>query len=56
MIVIKRIHAKYVLKVDDSVDKAKIQRAFDSHMPKCPVYRSISDSIDITSEFVLEPA
>lgn len=56
MIVIKRIHARYVLSVDASVDRDKIQRAFDNHMPKCPVYRSISGSIDITSEFVLDEA
>jgi uncharacterized OsmC-like protein len=54
VIVIKRIHAKYHLKVEASVDRDKIQRAFDNHMPKCPVYRSISSSIDITSELVVE--
>ena len=56
VIVIKRIHAKYHLQVDADVDRSKIQRAFDNHMPKCPVYRSISGSIDITSELVLEEA
>ncbi len=56
VIVIKRIHATYHLKVDPDVDRAKVQRAFDGHMPKCPVYRSISGSIDITSELVLEDA
>lgn len=56
MIVIKRIHATYRLKVDADADRDKIQRAFDNHMPKCPVYRSISGSIDITSELLLEDA
>lgn len=51
---IKRIHATYHLKIDGDADRDKIQRAFDNHMPKCPVYRSISGSIDITSELVLE--
>ena len=51
---IKRVHVVYHLKVDADADHAKIQRAFDGHMPKCPVYRSISGSIDCTTELVLE--
>ena len=51
---IKRVHVVYHLKVDANADHAKIQRAFDGHMPKCPVYRSISGSIDCTTELVLE--
>ncbi|MCY4025783.1 MAG: OsmC family protein [Acidobacteria bacterium] len=56
VIVIKRVHVVYHLKVDADTDRAKIQRAFDSHMPKCPVYRSISGSIECTTELVLEDA
>jgi uncharacterized OsmC-like protein len=46
--VIKRIHVRYTLRVDRGVDRDKIQRAFERYKPKCPVYRSISGSIEIT--------
>jgi uncharacterized OsmC-like protein len=49
VLVIKRIHVAYRLRVEAGADRAKIQRAFDSHMPRCPVYRSIGGSIDITT-------
>ena len=50
---IKRIHVTYTLRADADVDRDKIQRAFDHHMPKCPVYRSIGGSIDITTSLEL---
>ncbi len=45
---IKRIHVRYTLRVDPGVDHDKIQRAFERYKPRCPVYRSISGSIEIT--------
>ena len=53
---IKRIHVRYLLRVDADADRDKIQRAFDHHMPKCPVYRSISAAIDVTTELELVTA
>lgn len=53
---IKRIHVTYTLKVDQDADHGKIQRAFDRHMPKCPVYRSIGAAIDITTSLELVDA
>ena len=50
---IKRIHVTYMLRVDRDADREKIQRAFDHHMPKCPVYRSIGAAIDITTSLKL---
>jgi uncharacterized OsmC-like protein len=47
--VIKRIHVEYTLRVDAGADRAKIERAFEHHMPKCPVYRSIGGCIDVTT-------
>jgi uncharacterized OsmC-like protein len=49
VLVIKRIHVEYTLHVDAGADRAKIQRAFEHHMPKCPVYRSIGGCIDVTT-------
>jgi uncharacterized OsmC-like protein len=50
VLVIKRIHVRYRLRVDADVDRAKIERAFEHHMPHCPVYRSIGTAIRCTTE------
>lgn len=50
---IKRIHVAYTLRVETDADRDKIERAFEHHMPKCPVYRSIGGSIDITTSLEL---
>ncbi len=50
MLVIKRIHVVYTLRAEAATDRAKVQRAFDTHMPRCPVYRSIEAAIDVTTE------
>ena len=39
----------YTLKVDPDADRAKIQRAFEHHMPRCPVYRSIGAAVEMTT-------
>jgi uncharacterized OsmC-like protein len=54
VLVIKRIHVGYHLRAEPGADREKIQRAFDHHMPKCPVYRSIGRAIDITTSLELE--
>lgn len=50
---IKRIHVRYLLRVDADADREKIQRAFEHHMPRCPVYRSIGAAIECTTELEL---
>jgi uncharacterized OsmC-like protein len=50
VLVIKRIHVRYELKVEPGVDREAIERAFAHYKPRCPVYRSISGSIEITDE------
>ena len=49
MLVIKRIHVRYHLQAEDKYADV-IQRSFELHPPKCPVYQSLSGSIDITTE------
>ena len=34
---------------DPDADRAKVERAFDHHMPRCPVYRSIGAAVEITT-------
>ncbi|WP_419950976.1 OsmC family protein [Candidatus Palauibacter sp.] len=54
VLVIRRIHARYRLRADEAHADA-IRRAFEAHPPKCPVYRTLSGSIDITTELDLLP-
>ena len=53
MLVIKRIHVVYRFRPDPGADRDKVQRAFERHMPFCPVYRSIGSAIEITTELEL---
>ncbi len=50
---IKRIHVRYLLRLDPDADREKIARAFEHHMPRCPVYRSIGAAIECTTELEL---
>jgi uncharacterized OsmC-like protein len=56
VLVIKRIHVVYRLRLDPGADRAAVERAFDRHMPKCPVYRSLGGCIEVTTELALEEA
>jgi uncharacterized OsmC-like protein len=56
VLVIKRIRVRYTLGLDSGADRDKVQRAFDHHMAKCPVYRSIGGCIEMTTELELEDA
>ena len=56
VLVIKRIHITYKLKVDPQLLEEKrdaIDRVMRVHPDSCPVYRSISGSIDVTAELEL---
>ena len=46
----------YTLKVDPDADRAKIERAFEHHMPRCPVYRSIGAAVEMTTSLVVVDA
>jgi len=52
-LVIKRIHVRYELDVDDDIDEEKVERVHGFHADHCPVARSIRDAIDITTEYTL---
>ena len=56
MPVIKRIRVRYRLRIDPEADRAAIERAFEHHRKCCPVYRSISAAIAITTELELVDA
>ncbi len=54
VLVIRRIHVTYRLRVDGDADRDKIERAFEHHMPRCPIYRSIAPAIDVTTSLEVE--
>lgn len=47
---IKRIHVRYQLTVDDDVDMAVVERVHGFHADKCPVARSVRGAIEISTE------
>ncbi len=56
VLVIKRINITYKLKIDPQLLEEKrdaIDRAMRVHPSSCPVYRSLSGSIDISAELEL---
>jgi uncharacterized OsmC-like protein len=55
VLVIRRIHVTYHLKLK-SDQQETAQRVFGFHADKCPVARSIKDSIDISTELKMENA
>jgi uncharacterized OsmC-like protein len=52
VIVIKRIHVHYRLMAGEE-HRETVERVHGFHAGKCPVYRSISNAIDITTDFEL---
>jgi len=53
VLVLKRVHVTYRLRVAPDADRAKVERAFRHHMPRCPVYRSIGAAVAITTSLEL---
>ena len=52
VLVIRQIHCKYLLKAAEADGKA-IQRAFELHPMRCPVYRTLYQCIEITTELAI---
>lgn len=48
-LVIKRIHVRYELQVDEDADRGTIERVHGFHADHCPVARSIRDAIEIST-------
>jgi uncharacterized OsmC-like protein len=53
VLVIKRIHVTYHLKAGQEQQET-VNRVYGVHTDFCPVYRTVKDSIQITTELVLE--
>jgi uncharacterized OsmC-like protein len=53
-LVLKRIHVTYRLSLPPDANRDSVQRAFERHQEKCPVYRSIGGAVEITLELAIE--
>ena len=53
---LKRIHVEYALRLDADADREKVQRAFERHPERCPLYRSIGSAVKMTTALRLEEA
>lgn len=53
VMVVRRIHVVYELKADER-HRESVERVHAFHKEKCPVYLSIHESIDITTELEME--
>ena len=53
MLVIRRIHVKYRLRID-AANREKAERVMNAHVGYCPVARSLAGSIDITTELEMQ--
>ncbi len=53
MLFIERIHVRYRLELSDSSLADAARRAHEVHHPKCPVYRTVSGCIAITTDLDL---
>ncbi len=49
VLVLKRIHVTYQLKLDADVDRDAVDRVLRAHVKYCPVARSLMPSIAITT-------
>lgn len=54
MLVIRRIHVRYHLKLDPE-RRETAERVHDMHVQYCPVARTIGGCVDITTALEMEP-
>jgi uncharacterized OsmC-like protein len=56
VLVLRRVHITYRLRLDEDADRAAVDRAYEAHPPRCPVYRSINPQIEVTTDLELDDA
>lgn len=50
---IRRVHVTYRLKAGEE-HRETVERVHAIHADRCPVYKTLKDAIEITTEYVLE--
>lgn len=53
VLVIRSVHVTYRLKAAEE-HRETVERVHGLHADRCPVYKTLKDAIEITTEFVLE--
>ena len=56
MLVVRRIHVTYSLRLDDPGKRAAAERAHSIHADYCPVARTIRDCVDISTALEMTDA
>ena len=55
VLVIRRVRVTYRLQADEE-HRDTVERVHDLHADKCPVYRTLRNSIEVTTEYHMKPA
>ena len=55
VLVVKRIHVTYHLKLEPE-QRETAARVHDFHARYCPVYRTIEECVDVTTELIMQDA
>ena len=53
VLVIRRVHVTYRLRAGEE-HRETVERVHVMHADRCPVYRTLKNAIDITTEYLLE--
>ena len=53
VLVIRRVHVTYRLKAGEE-HRETVERVHGFHADRCPVYKTLKDAIEITTDFELE--
>ncbi len=56
ILVVRRIHVTYRLRLDAGTDRAAVERVHGFHADNCPVARTLRGSVDISTDVVIEEA
>ena len=53
VLVIRQVHVTYRLRAGEE-HRETVERVHAMHADRCPVYRTLENAIDITTEYILE--
>ncbi len=48
MVVLTRIHAHYTIRLPAGAARDKVDRALETHVPKCPTARSLEGAVEVS--------
>jgi len=48
VVVLKRIHVHYTLRLPEGAPRDKVDRALDTHASRCPMVKSLEGAVEVT--------